>query len=121
MGNLRQAAFRWTRAGVGLRRALYSSSGDLKQLFVGHLEGQGHIPLQRIIVIAPGKNDDTASGRVYPTLCNTAAVLLIRTGAVPAGLSLETDEANRSKIYNYRKTRNYVQRERAYKAECATG
>ena len=30
MGGLRKAAFRWTRAGVGLRRALYSSRGDLQ-------------------------------------------------------------------------------------------
>ena len=30
MGRLRQTAFRWTRAGVGLRRALYSSRRDLQ-------------------------------------------------------------------------------------------
>jgi integrase/recombinase XerD len=29
MGGLRQAAFRRARAGIGLRRALYSSGGDL--------------------------------------------------------------------------------------------
>ena len=30
MGRLRKTAFRWTRAGVGLRRALYSSRRDLQ-------------------------------------------------------------------------------------------
>jgi hypothetical protein len=30
MGGLRKAAFRWTRAGVGLRWALYSSGSDLQ-------------------------------------------------------------------------------------------
>jgi integrase/recombinase XerD len=30
VGRLRKAAIRWTRAGIGLRRALYSSGGDLQ-------------------------------------------------------------------------------------------
>ena len=38
MGGLRQAAFRRARAGIGLRRALYSSRGDLQQSSVGHRE-----------------------------------------------------------------------------------